>query len=100
MINEVRKSGKGEVYNVGGHTECTNNQIGDIIVEQLGLSRELIRYVDDRLRHDRRYVIDAMKMETELGWKPQYTFDRGFIETIDWYWGNEAWWRPLKEQVD
>ena len=60
MINEVRKSGKGEVYNVGGHTECTNNQIGDIIVEQLGVSRELIRYVGDRLRNDRRYAIDAM----------------------------------------
>ena len=56
----MRKSGKGEVYNVGGHTECTNNQIGDIIVEQLGVSRELIRYVGDRLRNDRRYAIDAM----------------------------------------
>ena len=73
------------MYNVGGHIERTNNQIGDIIVEQLGVSRELIRYVDDRLRHDRRYAIDAMIMETELGWKPQYTFDTGFIETIDWY---------------
>jgi dTDP-glucose 4,6-dehydratase len=47
--------------------------------------------VDDRLRNDRRYAIDAMKMETELGWKPQYTFDTGFIETIYWYRGNEAW---------
>ena len=62
----------------------------DIILEQLGVSRELIRYVDDRLRHDRRYAIDAMKMDTELNCKPQYTFETGFIETIDWYWENET----------
>lgn len=78
------------MYNIGQQTQRTNNQIMDIIVEQLGVSRELIRYVGDRLRHDRRYAIDAMKMDTELNWKPQYTFETGFIETIDWYWENET----------
>ena len=78
------------MYNIGQQIQRTNNQIMDIIVEQLGVSRELIRYVGDRLRHDRRYAIDAMKMDTELNWKPQYTFETGFIETIDWYWENET----------
>lgn len=96
VLHEGRK---GEVYNVGGHNERTNNQIVDIIVNQLGLSRELIKYVDDRLGHDKRYAIDPTKLETELGWKPKYTFDTGILETIEWYQQNEAWWRPLKERA-
>lgn len=95
----LHKGRKGEVYNVGGHNERTNNQIVDIIIDQLGLSRELIQYVDDRLGHDKRYAIDPTKLETELGWKPKYTFDTGILETIDWYQKNEAWWRPLKERA-
>ena len=95
----LRKGRKGEVYNIGGHNERTNNQIVDIIIEQLGVSRDLITYVDDRLGHDKRYAIDPTKLETELGWKPLYTFDTGILETIDWYLNNEDWWRPLKEQA-
>ena len=95
----LRKGRKGEVYNIGGHNERTNNQIVDIIIEQLGVSRDLITYVDDRLGHDKRYAIDPTKLETELGWKPEYTFDTGIVETIDWYLNNEDWWRPLKEQA-
>ena len=76
-----------------------NNEIVDIIVDQLDLSRELITYVDDRLGHDKRYAIDPKKLETELGWKPKYTFDSGIIETIKWYQENEEWWRPLKERA-
>ena len=71
----------------------------DIIIEQLGVSRDLITYVDDRLGHDKRYAIDPTKLETELGWKPLYTFDTGILETIEWYLNNEDWWRPLKEQA-
>lgn len=96
----LHKGRKGEVYNVGGHNERTNNQIVDIIIEKLGLSRELIKYVDDRLGHDKRYAIDPTKLETELGWKPKYTFDTGIVETIEWYQNNEAWWRPLKERAN
>ncbi|SIO19747.1 dTDP-glucose 4,6-dehydratase [Carnobacterium alterfunditum] len=95
----LHKGRKGEVYNVGGHNERTNNQIIDIIVDQLDLPRELITYVDDRLGHDKRYAIDPTKLETELGWKPKYTFDTGILETIDWYQKNESWWRPLKERA-
>ena len=95
----LRKGRKGEVYNIGGHNERTNNQIVDIIIGQLGVSRDLITYVDDRLGHDKRYAIDPTKLETELGWKPEYTFDTGILETIEWYLNNEDWWRPLKEQA-
>lgn len=95
----LRKGVKGEVYNIGGHNERTNNQIVDIIVEKLGVSRELITYVEDRLGHDKRYAIDPTKLENELGWKPEYTFDTGIVETIDWYLANEDWWRPLKDRA-
>lgn len=100
-IDLVFHEGKsGEVYNVGGHNERTNNQIVDLIVDRLDVSKDLVTYVEDRLGHDRRYAIDPIKLETELGWKPKYTFDTGIVETIDWYLANEAWWRPLKEKAE
>ncbi|WP_034549686.1 dTDP-glucose 4,6-dehydratase [Carnobacterium funditum] len=95
----LHKGLKGEVYNIGGHNEHTNNEIVDLIVDKLGLSRELIVYVADRLGHDKRYAIDPTKLEKELGWKPKYTFDSGIRETIEWYQQNEDWWRPLKEST-
>lgn len=96
----LRKGRSGEVYNVGGHNERTNNEIVDLIIEKLGVSKDLKVYVDDRLGHDRRYAIDPTKLEAELGWKPQYTFDSGILETINWYQENEDWWRPLKERAN
>lgn len=96
----LRKGRSGEVYNVGGHNERTNNEIVDLIIEKLGVSKDLKVYVDDRLGHDRRYAIDPTKLETELGWKPQYTFDSGILETINWYQENEGWWRPLKVRAN
>ncbi|MFT8461556.1 MAG: dTDP-glucose 4,6-dehydratase [Liquorilactobacillus ghanensis] len=95
----LHKGRPGEVYNVGGHNEHTNNEIVHLIIKQLGLSENEIEYVKDRLGHDRRYAIDPTKIETELDWKPEYTFDRGIKETVDWYRNNEAWWRPLKERA-
>lgn len=96
----LRKGRSGEVYNVGGHNERTNNEIVDLIIEKLGVSKDLKVYVDDRLGHDRRYAIDPTKLEAELGWKPQYTFDSGILETINWYQENEDWWLPLKERAN
>ncbi|PKG24190.1 dTDP-glucose 4,6-dehydratase [Niallia nealsonii] len=95
----LHKGKSGEVYNVGGHNERTNNEIVEIIIEKLNLPKERIKYVEDRLGHDRRYAIDPTKLENELGWKPKYTFDTGIVETIEWYLNNEAWWRPLKERA-
>ncbi|YCA42416.1 dTDP-glucose 4,6-dehydratase [Bacillus sp. JZ8] len=92
----IHKGVAGEVYNIGGHNEKTNNEIVHCIVEKLGVSRELIHFVEDRLGHDRRYAIDATKMERELGWEPTYTFEKGMDETIRWYVENEKWWRKIK----
>lgn len=89
----------GEVYNVGANNERTNNEIVDIIVNHLGVSRNLIQYVDDRLGHDRRYAVDASKIKRELGWEPKRSFEEGIIETIEWYKNNESWWKPLKEKL-
>lgn len=86
----------GEVYNIGGHNERTNNEIVHFIVEKLGVSKDLIKYVSDRPGHDRRYAIDSTKIMTELGWKPQYTFETGIVETIQWYIDNQEWWRNIK----
>lgn len=93
----IHKGKSGEVYNVGGHNERTNNEIVHLIVDYLKVSKDLIKYVDDRLGHDRRYAIDPTKLETELGWKPQYTFDTGIVETIEWYLANREWWKRLKD---
>jgi dTDP-glucose 4,6-dehydratase len=96
-IDLVLHKGKpGEVYNVGGHNEKRNIDIVELIVDTLGKSRNLIKHVSDRLGHDRRYAIDPTKIETELGWKPQYTFETGIKKTIQWYLDHEDWWRKIK----
>jgi dTDP-glucose 4,6-dehydratase len=92
----IHKGKPGEVYNIGGHNERTNNEIVHLIVEKLGVSKSLIKYVSDRPGHDRRYAIDPTKIMTELGWKPQYTFDKGIEETIQWYINNPDWWKRVK----
>jgi dTDP-glucose 4,6-dehydratase len=96
-IDLVLHKGKpGEVYNVGGHNEKCNIDIVELIVDTLGKSRDLIKHVSDRLGHDRRYAIDPTKIETQLGWKPQFNFDSGIKETIQWYLDHEDWWRKIK----
>ncbi|WP_127531058.1 dTDP-glucose 4,6-dehydratase [Paenibacillus kobensis] len=92
----IHKGEPGEVYNIGGHNERTNIQIVELILEKLGKSKELIRFVTDRLGHDRRYAIDPTKLSEKLGWKPDYTFETGIMETIEWYLANEEWWRRIK----
>jgi len=92
----IHKGEPGEIYNVGGHNERTNNEIVHLIVEKLNAPKELIKFVEDRLGHDRRYAIDPTKLTTELGWKPKYTFDTGIVETIQWYVDNQDWWKNIK----
>ncbi|OUM90027.1 dTDP-glucose 4,6-dehydratase [Parageobacillus thermoglucosidasius] len=92
----IHKGRPGEVYNIGGHNERTNNEIVHLIVEKLGVSKDLIKYVADRPGHDRRYAIDPTKIMNELGWKPEYTFEKGIEETIRWYIDNQEWWKNIK----
>lgn len=94
------KGRPGETYNVGGDAERQNIEVVRTICELLdqrrpredGKPRESqITYVADRPGHDRRYAIDASKLQGELGWKPQYTFEKGIARTVDWYLENQAW---------
>jgi dTDP-glucose 4,6-dehydratase len=85
---------KGEtdsVYNVGARNERQNIEVVKAMLDALGKPHSLIKYVDDRLGHDRRYAIDAAKCENELGWKPETTWEEGLAKTIQWYRDNQAW---------
>ena len=91
-IDLVLHEGKlGEVYNIGGNNEKENIYIVKLILEELGKDESLIEFVTDRLGHDRRYAIDSTKIQTDLGWKPKYTFEIGIKETIKWYLENQEW---------
>ena len=95
-IDMVINNGRiGEVYNVGGHNERTNLEVVKTILKALGKPESLIKFVSDRKGHDMRYAIDPTKLETELGWKPKYTFDTGIPQTIDWYLNNKEWWENI-----
>lgn len=91
----VRNGRPGEVYNVGGHNEKTNLEVVKTILGALGKPESLIRFVTDRAGHDLRYAIDPTKLKTELGWQPEYTFETGIRQTIQWYLDNEDWWRHI-----
>ncbi|MBE0475714.1 MAG: dTDP-glucose 4,6-dehydratase [Coriobacteriia bacterium] len=86
----------GEVYNIGGGNECTNREIASIILDELGLSEDIIERVADRPGHDRRYSIACDKAREALEWEPAVEFEAGLRETIRWYRDNQAWWRPIK----
>ena len=98
-IDMVAEKGRvGEVYNVGGHNERPNIFIVKTIIAQLhqrladdAINETLIRYVADRLGHDRRYGIDPQKIKDELGWYPETPFEEGIVKTIDWYLAHEEW---------
>jgi len=100
----VLKNGKiGETYNIGGNNERTNIELVQTICGLMSKSlpqvdvefSDLISFVEDRPGHDKRYAINASKIEQELNWTPSITFDEGFEKTIHWYVNNEEWWRPL-----
>jgi dTDP-glucose 4,6-dehydratase len=98
-IYEVLMNGRsGEIYNIGGGRELTNNEITALILEAMGADESSIEYVEDRKGHDLRYSVDWTKINRELGYEPQVEFEDGLRETIQWYRDNEAWWKPLKNR--
>ena len=88
----------GEVYNIGGGRELTNNEITNLILDAMGADESSIEYVEDRKGHDLRYSVDWTKINRELGYEPQVRFEDGLRETIQWYRDNESWWKPLKNR--
>ena len=94
----LMKGRSGEVYNIGGGRELTNNEITSLILEAVGADESSIEYVEDRKGHDLRYSVDWTKINRELGYVPQVKFEDGLRETVQWYRDNEAWWKPLKNR--
>jgi dTDP-glucose 4,6-dehydratase len=91
----LRNGEPGEVYNVGGGNERTNREITSIIIDELGLSDDVIEWVADRPGHDRRYALDCGKLAA-MGWRPEVDFETGLRETIRWYRDNAWWWEKIK----
>ena len=99
----LNAAGSVETYNIGGRNERTNLFVVQSICDLLdrlepsvnGSRRRLISFVADRPGHDRRYAIDASKLESELGWRAAETFESGLAKTVRWYLENRAWWQAI-----
>ncbi len=99
-IDAILQRGRiGETYHVGTGVEASVEQIADLVLGELGLPRSMKKTVPDRPGHDRRYVLDWTKIQKELGWQPEITFDEGVRETIRWYADNRSWWEPLLDRA-
>ncbi len=98
IYSALRHGRSGEVYNIGGGRELTNNEITTLILAAMGSDESSIEYVEDRKGHDFRYSVDWTKIRSELGYEPQVKFEDGLKRTIQWYRDNEAWWKPLKNR--
>ena len=109
LFKVVREGKLGETYNIGGHNEKRNIEVVETICELLeelapdnansqasgkGF-KDLITFVKDRPGHDARYAIDASKIERELGWAPEETFESGIRKTVQWYLDNPQWWQRV-----
>lgn len=106
LVKVVLQGGEGETYNIGGHNEKTNLEVvitlcrilDELVPEHPdGIEKyeELITYVADRPGHDVRYAIDASKIDLELGWRPDETFETGIRKTVEWYLANKSWWQRV-----
>ncbi|MHC3924520.1 dTDP-glucose 4,6-dehydratase [Alcaligenes nematophilus] len=106
LLTVLKKGQVGQTYNIGGHNEQQNIHVVQEIcalleelapVKPAGIQRytDLITYVQDRPGHDQRYAIDASKIERELGWRPQETFETGLRKTVQWYLENSGWWERI-----
>ncbi|MDP8992716.1 MAG: dTDP-glucose 4,6-dehydratase [Actinomycetota bacterium] len=94
----LRRGEVGEIYNVGAGNEVPNRVLVDKLLALLGADESMVRYVPDRLGHDRRYSVDTAKVRS-LGWSPSRDLDQALADTVDWYRDNRWWWEPLKGPV-
>jgi len=94
----ISKGKSGQIYNITAWDEIANKTMVEKILELMKKSTDLIEYVGDRPGHDKRYSIDASKIQKETGWKPRYQFDQALSETVQWYQNNPQWWEPLADE--
>lgn len=94
----IARGAAGASYNIGGGLELNNRELTERVLAAMGADWSMVRPVEDRKGHDRRYSVDDGRIR-ELGYAPQHRFDDGLVETIDWYRAHEAWWRPLKDKA-
>ncbi|MCQ1580600.1 dTDP-glucose 4,6-dehydratase [Streptomyces parvus] len=92
----AEKGEAGGVYNIGGGTELANRELTERLLRMTGADWSMVERVADRKGHDRRYSVDITKISTELGYRPQVSFDEGLAETVEWYKKRRDWWEPLK----
>ncbi len=96
LLLALEKGRAGETYNIGGGAEKRNIEVVQGILKLAGKPETLIKYVQDRPGHDRRYAIDPSKIRSELGWKAAHTFERGLEDTVRWYVDNPRWWERVR----
>ncbi|MFP6627369.1 MAG: dTDP-glucose 4,6-dehydratase [Deltaproteobacteria bacterium] len=96
IMTALEKGESGRVYNVSAQQELSNRDVCDRILAALGKPDSMVRYIEDRPGHDRRYALDAARISAELGWSPLVDFDEGLGETIKWYVDNQPWWQRVK----
>jgi len=94
----ISKGKSGEVYNITAWNEITNKTVVEKILKIMNKSTDLVETVGDRPGHDKRYSIDATKIQKATGWKPKYDFDEALKETVRWYQDNPQWWEPLANE--
>jgi dTDP-glucose 4,6-dehydratase len=95
----LHKGQEGDTYNVGSGREASIEEIADRVLALTDKPASLKTIVPDRPGHDRRYLLDSTKIRRELGWQPEYDFERGLAETVRWYAEHREWWEPLRERA-
>ncbi|GAA2801073.1 dTDP-glucose 4,6-dehydratase [Streptomyces platensis subsp. clarensis] len=99
-IEMVLRGGRaGEIYHIGGGTEVTNKELTGLLLDACGAGWDMVEHVEDRKGHDLRYSLSIAKIQEELGYTPQVTFEQGLATTVQWYRDNRAWWEPLKAKA-
>jgi dTDP-glucose 4,6-dehydratase len=98
LVTLLEQAGiEGETFNIGAGNELDVLTITDRLLSLLGKPRTLIRHVEDRPGHDRRYALDCSRIQRLTGWAPKIAFEEGLRDTVAWYTQNESWWRPIKQ---
>lgn len=92
----LQRGQPGEIYNIGGRHDVPNLEVIRMLLKLLNKPEALIQYVNDRPGHDRRYAMDTTKIETELGWEPEFNFEIALRRTVDWYLANRSWWERVR----